>query len=131
MHKWLGACGLSPKYAGITGLISVGGICLVLAGCGTTASRRRIATTVSNTAAVISDHVFYQQVCAYCHGDNGQGGMRFNAPRLWGHNNVVTSGTYNTVGPLSAYIKRAMPAQAVNGTHPGGLIEIQSHQSTL
>lgn len=106
----------------------IGGFCLVLTGCGTATISPRTTTTVSDTAAVAAGHDLYQEVCAYCHGNNGQGGTRFGAPRLWGPNNAIISGAYNTLGPLTAYIKRAMPSQAVNGINPGGLTEVQSRE---
>jgi mono/diheme cytochrome c family protein len=68
----------------------------------------------SGTAA--TGELIYQQKCASCHGDKGQGGI---ANRLVGGGNLNTDKPVKTVGsfwPYSTtifdYVKRAMPHQA-------------------
>ena len=63
----------------------------------------------------------FRQVCAYCHGTNGQGGARMGAPRLWGKGNVVQGGAYDTPASLSRFIQQYMPVEPVNGINPGSL----------
>ena len=68
----------------------------------------------SGTAA--SGEALYQQKCASCHGDKGQGGI---ANRLVGGGNLNTDKPVKTVGSfwpyattIFDYVKRAMPHQA-------------------
>jgi len=68
------------------------------------------------SGTAVTGEILYQQKCASCHGDKGQGGI---ANRLVGGGSLNTDKPIKTVGsfwPYSTtifdYVKRAMPHQA-------------------
>jgi cytochrome c len=81
-----------------------------------------------SSTAIIGEKL-YQQQCASCHGDQGQGGV---ANRLVGGGSLNTNSPVKTVGsfwPYSTtifdYVKRAMPHQA-----PQSLTDDQVYAAT-
>ena len=81
-----------------------------------------------SSTAIIGEKI-YQQQCASCHGDQGQGGV---ANRLVGGGSLNTNSPVKTVGsfwPYSTtifdYVKRAMPHQA-----PQSLTDDQVYAAT-
>ncbi|MHB1955791.1 MAG: c-type cytochrome [Sulfobacillus sp.] len=128
MNQSLVAKGSVIFLKAIKGLLIIVGSSLWLCACGASPKASQTPYLFAPAAAIAAGNALYQHTCAYCHGTNGQGGVRFNAPRLWGPGNVVQTGVFNSEDALAAFIKRAMPAQAVNGVNPGGLTEIQAHQ---
>lgn len=71
--------------------------------------------------ALATGATLYAEACAYCHGAQGQGGVRLSAPKLWGSNNVVSHSAYDDPTSLSQFIQHTMPLHAVNGINPGSL----------
>ena len=81
------------------------------------------------SSTAIAGEKLYQQQCASCHGDQGQGGV---ANRLVGGGSLNTDKPVKTVGsfwPYSTtifdYVKRAMPHQA-----PQSLMDDQVYAAT-
>lgn len=76
----------------------------------------------AGTVNVAAGQEFYAHVCAYCHGDQGQGFQHgFPAPPLWGPNSYAQGAGMSKQEDLSAFIKAAMPVVPVNGVSPGSI----------
>lgn len=99
--------------------LGAGGAALfVLAGCGAQPSARS-----SRPADIAAGEALYQRVCSYCHGTHGQGGVRLDAPALWGPDSAIATMQRRD---LARFIRINMPLQAVHGVQPGSLSRTQA-----
>lgn len=80
----------------------------------------------TEASPLLQGAALYQEACAYCHGSQGQGGVRLGAPQLWGKNNLIQNGAYATPAALATFIQRYMPLDPVNGINPGSLTRVQA-----
>lgn len=85
-------------------------------------ARSTIASTTENAATQ------YASTCAYCHGSDGSGDQRLNAPALWGRSSVIPQSAYASLPALSQYIRQYMPPTPLNGVNPGSLPQTEAQR---
>ncbi|MBE3596448.1 MAG: c-type cytochrome [Hydrogenibacillus sp.] len=68
----------------------------------------------------------YQQACAACHGQNGEGTGPTTGPALWGPDSFNVGAGIARIGTMAGYIKRNMPLGEMGGIKQGGLTEEQA-----
>lgn len=80
-----------------------------------------------SAAQIAAGQKLYGQVCSVCHGNQGQGGAKMNAPALWGSNSLISKGSsMANLSALSQFIKSTMPVQTTNGVARGSLTQAQA-----
>lgn len=103
----------------------------LIVGCGPTETANPPSSTPSSNKPVVvniaAGRALFQHVCAYCHGSQGQGGVRMGAPALWGPSGVIKGSGYDNQSSLAAFIQQYMPLEAVNGVNPGSLTTSQAN----
>ncbi|CAB1129296.1 Cytochrome c family protein [Candidatus Hydrogenisulfobacillus filiaventi] len=100
--------------------LAFGGLAVSLTGCGT---RPAAVTRRPPPGNIAAGRALYERACSYCHGVDGQGGVRLDAPALWGPNSAIATMQRRD---LADFIRMNMPLQAVHGIQPGSLSRTQA-----
>ncbi|PTQ54664.1 MAG: Cytochrome c family protein [Hydrogenibacillus schlegelii] len=68
----------------------------------------------------------YEQACAACHGQNGEGTGPTTGPALWGDRSFNIGAGIARIGTMAGYIKRNMPLGQMGGIKQGELTDEQA-----
>ncbi len=79
------------------------------------------ALSSTQIAEISAGDTFFHQLCYLCHGANGQGYVRYLAPKLWGPGNAPEQQGLTNMASLTAFIQEYMPAVSIDGYNPGQL----------
>jgi cytochrome c len=106
----------------LTALVSAGWL-TTLFGCG---SQARPLAPIPPALSVAQSQPLYLRTCADCHGVQGQGNPRLDAPALWGTRNILSGTLLAQPAALADFIRTYMPPLPVGGVSPGTLTAAQS-----
>ncbi|PTQ56771.1 MAG: Cytochrome c family protein [Candidatus Carbobacillus altaicus] len=76
--------------------------------------------------SLVEAEALYQQACAACHGQDGQGTGPMSGPALWGPDSFNLGAGMARIGTAAGYIKRNMPIGQMGGIQQGELTDEQA-----
>lgn len=89
-------------------------------------NRVEVYKDMSQPPSLVEAEALYNQACAACHGQDGQGTGPTSGPALWGPDSFNLGAGMARIGTAAGYIKRNMPLGQMGGIKQGELTDEQA-----